>query len=60
MRAQLTREAFEAEWWKLVKAGKQYVKAYDLLEEWHKSKYGGRRYSSYTGFAQVRDYKKKK
>jgi len=57
---QLTKQAFESEWWKLVQTGLGYVEAYRQLDEWHKSKFGEYRYASYASFANIRDRGKKK
>ena len=57
---QLTKKAFEDEWWKLTQTGLGYTEAYRQLEEWHKSKCGDYRYASYTSFANIRDRKKLK
>ena len=55
---QLTKEGFEAEWWKLVKSGLPYVQAYNDLEEWHFKQFGEFRYASYSSFANIRDKNK--
>lgn len=57
---QLTRQAFEDEWWKLTQTGLGYVESYRQLEEWHLAKCGAYRYASYTSFANIRDRKRKK
>jgi hypothetical protein len=57
---EMTKEAFEAEWWKMVQTGVTYVAAYNQLEDWHFKNFGKYRYASYTSFANIRDRKKKK
>ena len=56
---QLTKRAFEDEWWKLVQSGLPYVTAYNKLEEWHLKNFGSYRYASYTSFANTRVKRKK-
>lgn len=57
---QLTKQAFEDEWWKLTQTGVTYVSAYNQLEDWHFQKFGRYRYASYTSFANTRDRNKRK
>ena len=56
---QLTKQAFEDEWWKKVQSGLPYVRAYHELEEWHFNAFGEYRYASYSSFANIRDKGKK-
>jgi hypothetical protein len=57
---QLTKEAFEAEWWSYVQTGLGYMEAYRQLEQWHLEKFGSCRYASYVSFANSKSNKKGK
>ena len=57
---QMTKQAFEDEWWKYVQTGMSYTHAYNTLERWHMETFGNYRYSSYESFTQVRNRKKPK
>ena len=59
MKAQLTKEAFEQGWLKVVGQGNGFMKAYDITEQNHIKNFGAQRYSDYKSFARSRDYKKK-
>lgn len=56
---QLTKDAFEREWWIYVQTGLGYAEAYRQLEQWHLDKFGDYRYSSYVSFANSRGKIKK-
>lgn len=56
---QLTKKAFEDEWYKMVQTGLTYVDAYEELEEWHYEKCGARRYSCYDSFRHSKDKKRR-
>lgn len=56
---QLTKEAFEQGWLKVVSDGNGFIEAYRIVESDHVNQYGKQRYSDYKSFARSRDYKKK-
>jgi hypothetical protein len=54
---QLTALEFEKEWLKMVGQGYGYMKAFDMVNEWHRETFGHYRYSDYNSFRNVRDRK---
>ena len=56
---QLTKEAFEQGWLKVVGEGMGFMEAYNVVEEKHREQFGKERYSDYKSFARSRDYKRK-
>ena len=56
---QLTKEAFEQGWLKVVGEGKGFIEAYREVESEHIEQFGIKRYSDYKSFARSRDYKRK-
>lgn len=54
---QLTRNEFEKKWLEAVAQGYGHMKAFDIVNEWHKKEFGHLRYSDYNSFTSHR-YKK--
>lgn len=54
LQEQLTTEAFNQLFEKFYSEGNNYVDSYLKSEEYHKTKYGHYRYSSYESFRNVR------
>lgn len=56
---QLTKKEFEKEWLVHVNMGYGYMKAFDIVNDWHLENFGEYRYADYDSFRAVRDYRRK-
>lgn len=54
---QLTRCEFEEKWLKYIAQGYGHMRAFDMVNEWHRATFGHARYSDYNSFTRYK-YKK--